>query len=155
MPVPSILEDNQLRNAPDWELRYRETEARLKAERPDLWEHVLEMRGPVGEQPITHLPRPGDIIRTNSSPAEMRVVGVHDWGQISIEAKTLERGSTSYLNCFRLENGRLLGRQYHAGLAGHNIYNQGQDEIFILRRAYQVMPHGRKAVMEATPDLFA
>ena len=52
MPVPSILEDNQLRNAPDWELRYRETEARLKAERPDLWEHVLEMRGPVGEQPI-------------------------------------------------------------------------------------------------------
>ena len=40
-------------------------------------------------------------------------------------------------------------------MAGHNIYNQGQEEIFILRRAYQVLPHGRRAVMQAMPDLFA
>lgn len=122
MPVPSILENNQLLNAPDWEQRYRETEAKLKAERPDLWEYVLEMRGPVGEQPITHLPRPGDIIRDNYSGTEMRVVRVYDArGAISIETKTLERGSTSYLNGYRLENGRMLGRQYSPGLAGHNI----------------------------------
>lgn len=73
----------------------------------------------------------------------------------AIEAKTLDRGSTSYLNGYTLKNGRLLGSFWPAGTAGNNIYNQGQDELFILRRAYQVLPHGRKAVMQATPDLFA
>ena len=156
MSRPSIPEQNELASAPDWEQRYRETEAKLQCDRPDLWQYVLEVRGPAGEQPITRLPAPGDIIRENYTGTELRVVRVYDgWGAISIEAKTLERGSTSYFNGYRLVNGRLLGKQYAPGMAGHNIFNQGQDEIFILRRAYQVLPHGRRAVMQAMPDLFA
>ena len=158
MRQPSIVENNELLNAPDYESQYRETERKLQTERPDLWAYVLQVRGPEGEQPITHPPRPGDIIRDNTSGQSLRVVRVYDgWGpgQINIEAKTLDRGSTSYFNGYRLENGRLLGAKYTPGMAGHNIYNQGQAEIFILRRAYQVLPHGRKAVMQATPDLFA
>lgn len=158
MSRPSIVENNELLNADDYDLRYRNTEAKLRLERPDLWAYVLQVRGPEGEQPITHLPRSGDTIRDNTSDQPLRVVRVYDgWrhGQINIEAKTLDRGSTSYFNGYRLENGRLLGRQYTPGMAGHNIYNQGQPEIFILRRAYQVLPHGRRAVMQAMPDLFA
>lgn len=158
MRQPSIVENNELLNAPDYESQYRETERKLQTERPDLWAYVLQMRGPEGERPITHLPRPGDVIRTNYTDTALRVVRVYDgWGpgQINIEAKTLDRGSTSYLNGYTLKNGRLLGRSYWPGTSGHNIYNLGQDELFILRRAYQVLPHGRKAVMQATPDLFA
>ena len=158
MSRPSIVENNELLNADDYDLRYRNTEAKIRLERPDLWAYVLQVRGPEGEQPIAHLPRPGDTIRDNTSDQPLRVVRVYDgWspGQINIEAKTLDRGSTSYFNGYRLENGRLLGRQYTPGMAGHNIYNQGQPEIFILRRAYQVLPHGRMAVMQAMPDLFA
>ena len=158
MSRPSIVENNELLNAFDYDKHYRDTEARLKLERPDLWAYVLQVRGPEGEQPITHLPRPGDTIRDNTSDQSLRVVRVYDgWsaGQINIEAKSLDRGSTSYFNGYRLENGRLLGAKYTPGMAGHNIYNQGQEELFILKRAYQVMPHGRRAVLSATPDLFA
>lgn len=158
MRQPSIVENNELLNAPDYESQYRETERKLQTERPDLWAYVLQVRGPDGERPITQLPRPGDVIRTNYTDTALRVVRVYDgWGpgQINIEAKTLDRGSTSYLNGYTLAHGRLLGMRYSPGMAGHNIYNLGQDELFILRRAYQVLPHGRKAVMQATPDLFA
>lgn len=158
MRRPSIRENNELLNAFDYDQHYRNTEAKLKLEEPELWAYVMQVRGPEGEQPILALPKPGDMIRDNTSGLPLRVVRVYDgWshGQINIEAKTLDRGSTSYFNGYRLENGRLLGRQYTPGMAGHNIYNQGQPEIFILRRAYQVLPHGRRAVMQAMPDLFS
>lgn len=77
------------------------------------------------------------------------------WGAISIEARTTDRNALNYFNGFKLKNGRLLGAKYTPGMAGHNIYNQGQRELFILERAYQVLPHGRRAVIHATPDLFA
>lgn len=156
MSRPSIVENNELLNADDYDLRYRNTEAKLRLERPDLWAYVLQVRGPEGEQPVVSLPRPGDVIRDNTSGQPLRVVRVYGaWGAISIEAKTTDRNATSYFNGYRLEGGRLLGAKYTPGMAGHNIYNQGQCEIFILKRAYQVMPHGRRAVMQAMPDLFA
>lgn len=156
MRQPSIVENNELLNADDYDLRYLNTEAKLRLERPDLWAYVLQVRGPEGEQPVVSLPRPGDVIRDNTSGQPLRVVRVYEaWGAISIEAETTDRNATSYFNGYRLEGGRLLGAKYTPGMAGHNIYNQGQCEIFILKRAYQVMPHGRRAVMQAMPDLFA
>ena len=65
------------------------------------------------------------------------------------------RNNEVLLNGYRLEAGRLLGPKYTPGMAGYNIYNLGQCELFILKRAYQVLPHGRRAVMQAMPDLFA
>lgn len=72
MSRPSIVENNELLNADDYDLRYRNTEAKLRLERPDLWAYVLQVRGPEGEQPITHLPRPGDTIRDNTSDQPLR-----------------------------------------------------------------------------------
>lgn len=156
MSRPSIVENNELLNADDYDLRYRNTEAKLRLERPDLWAYVLQVRGPEGEQPVVSLPRPGDVIRDNTSGQRLRVVRVYEaWGSISIEAKTLDRNAASYFNGYRLEAGRLLGPKYTPGMAGYNIYNLGQCELFILKRAYQVLPHGRRAVMQAMPDLFA
>ena len=152
----SIRENNELLNAFDYDKHYRDTEARLKLEEPELWAYVMQVRGPEGEQPVVSLPRPGDVIRDNTSGQPLRVVRVYEvFGAISIEAKTTDRNATSYFNGYRLEGGRLLGAKYTPGMAGHNIYNLGQCELFILHRAYQVLPHGRKAVMQATPDLFA
>lgn len=156
MRQPTILENNTLLNAPDYAKAYRESESRLQREHPDLWAYVLSVRGPAGEQPITELPRPGDIIRTNTTCTQLRVVRVYEaFGGHCFETRTLDRNALAYLNGYRLEGGRLLGMTYKPGVAGHNIYNQGQEELFILRRAYQVLPHGRRAVMQATPDLFA
>jgi len=156
MRQPSIRENNELLNAFDYDQHYRNTEAKLKLEEPGLWAYVMQVRGPEGEQPITALPRLGDTIRDNTTCQTLRVVRVYEaWGAISIEAKTTDRNATSYFNGYRLEGGRLLGAKYTPGMAGHNIYNQGQRELFILKRAYQVLPHGRRAVIEATPDLFA
>lgn len=45
MRQPSIVENNELLNAPDYESQYRETERKLQTERPDLWAYVLQMRG--------------------------------------------------------------------------------------------------------------
>jgi len=156
MRVPSIRENNELLNAFDYDQHYRNTEAKLKLEEPELWAYVMQVRGPEGEQPILALPKPGDTIRDNTSGQQLRVVRVYEaWGSISIEAKTLDRNATSYFNGYRLEAGRLLGPKYTPGMAGYNIYNLGQCELFILKRAYQVMPHGRRAVVQATPDPFA
>lgn len=156
MRRPSICENNELLNAFDYDLHYRNTEARLKLEEPDLWAYVMQVRGPEGEQPVVSLPRPGDLIRDNTSGQPLRVVRVYEaWGATSIQAVTPDRRATSYFNGYRLEGGRLLGPKYTPGMAGYNIYNLGQCELFILKRAYQVMPHGRRAVMQATPDLFA
>ena len=155
MRRPSIRENNELLNAFDYDQHYRNTEARLKLEEPELWAYVMQVRGPEGEQPISALPRPGDTIRDNTSGHPLRVVRVYEsWDAISIEAKTTDRNATSYFNGYRLVGGRLLGHKYTPGMAGFNIYNLGQDEIFILRRAYQVLPHGRKAVMQSIPDMF-
>ena len=49
MSRPSIVENNELLNADDYDLRYRNTEAKLRLERPDLWAYVLQVRGPDGE----------------------------------------------------------------------------------------------------------
>lgn len=143
-------------DAKSWYEKYRHYEATLQIEQPELWGYLNKVRGPSGERHVTRMPRPGDIIRTNSTDTELRVIRAFEqYGAHCFETRTLDRNALHCLYGYRLENGRLLGSFWPAGTAGNNIYNLGQDEIFVLRRAYQVLPHGRKAVMQSIPDMFA
>lgn len=57
MRRPSIRENNELLNAFDYDQHYRNTEARLKLEEPDLWAYVMHALGPEGSAPAMATPR--------------------------------------------------------------------------------------------------
>jgi len=123
----------------DGEAWLREAEERIKQD-PKLWAYLQRQRNP-GLPLIDRLPQPGDVIRDNGSPCELMVKRVSQtvYGT-NFECRVIDDGIVTYhknyLNGFDLRGGRLLRRvKYTYGTTGFNIYNRGQDEIFILRRA--------------------
>ncbi|QXG42223.1 hypothetical protein [Pseudomonas viridiflava] len=125
----------------DDETWLRDAEARIQQD-PKLWAHLWHIRNP-GLPPIDSLPQPGDVIRDNISLCELIVKKVihtvngiwFDCNVIDWQTKTVTHHKC-YHNGFDLVNGRLLSRlKYSSGMSGFNIYNRGQDELFILRRA--------------------
>lgn len=123
----------------DGEAWLSEVEERIKRD-PELWAYLQHQRNP-GLPLIDRLPQPGDVIRDNHSPCELMVKRVTNtvYGT-NIECRVIDDGVVThhkyYHNGFDLRDGRLLRRlKYEYGVTGFNIYNRGQDEIFILRRA--------------------
>ena len=123
----------------DGETWLREVEERIKKD-PERWAYLQHLRNP-GLPPIDRLPQPGDVIRSNESLCELMVKRVYhqDYGTC-FECQVIHDGIVthhkSYENGYDLRDGRLLRRlKYGYGVTGFNIFNRGQDELFILRRA--------------------
>lgn len=141
--------------------RLAEFEAKLKAESPESYAHLMEMRNP-GLPPIDQVPRPGDVIRSNMSPCECVIehVSATPYGLcfacrvLDPQGKPLR--AKAYFNGYDLEGGRLLHRLTHSPeVTGWNVYNLGRDELFVLRRPWRAMPIGRKECQQAQGNLFA
>lgn len=116
-----------------------------------------------GLPPISELPRPGDVIRTNGSLCELtitRVADTHDGLHIVTRSPG---GHPHYFSAVRLEHGRLLvGPRFPPDTTVGGMYPDGQKELFILERALQqpspkksITPVGKRAVLAAQLDLFA
>lgn len=122
----------------DW---VTQAETRIKQD-PELWAQLQHIRNP-GLPLIESLPQPGDVIRDNTSLCELmvkKVINSVDGLYFDCNVIDWKTGKVThhkwYQNGYELVKGRILSRiKYSPGVTGFNIYNRGQDELFILRRA--------------------